>query len=78
VGAMDPHQARLGSTLHARTFLAHLLGGSQHPHPAAGHEALAACFKDLQPAVLVAVPKGSADNRNLVPAGACLLLQSGT
>jgi len=29
--------------------------GSQHQHPAAGHEVLAACFKDLQPAVLVAV-----------------------
>ena len=55
VGAMDPHQSRLGSTLHARTLLADLLGAGQHPHPAAGHEVLAACFKDLQPAVLVAV-----------------------
>jgi len=43
------------STLHARTLLAHPLGASQHPHPAAGHAVLAACFKDLQPAVLVAV-----------------------
>ena len=43
------------STLHARTLLAHPLGAGQHPHPAAGHAVLAACFKDLQPAVLVAV-----------------------
>jgi len=47
VGAMDPHQARLGSTLHARTLLAHLLGGGQNPHPAAGHEVFAACLKGL-------------------------------
>ena len=52
---MDPHQSRLGSTLHARTLLADLLRGGQHQHPTAGHEVLAACFKDLQPAVLVAV-----------------------
>jgi hypothetical protein len=52
---MDPHQSRLGSTIHARTLLADLLRGGQHPHPTAGHEVLAACLKDLQPAVLVAV-----------------------
>jgi hypothetical protein len=55
MGAVDLHQARLRSTLHPRTLLAHLLGGGQNPHPAAGHEIFAACLKGLQPPVLVAV-----------------------
>ena len=55
VGAMDPHQAIFGGTSHSGTLLAHLLGGCQHPHPAAGHEVFAACLKGLQSPVLVAV-----------------------
>jgi len=55
VDAVNPHQARLGSTLHARTLLAHLLRAGQHPHPAAGHEVFAARLEGLQPPVAVAV-----------------------
>jgi hypothetical protein len=53
---MDPHhQPRLGGLLHPGALLAHLLGAGEHPHPATGHEVLAACFKGLQPSVLVVV-----------------------
>jgi|LakMenEpi03Aug12_release.lakeMendotaPanAssembly.Ray.scaffolds.fasta_scaffold1062757_2 hypothetical protein len=54
MGAVDLHQSDLGSALHARSLLADLLGGGQHPHPAAAMKSFAACLKGLQAAVLVA------------------------
>jgi hypothetical protein len=36
-------------------LLAHLLGAGEHPHPAAGHEILAARLENLQPSMLIAV-----------------------
>jgi hypothetical protein len=36
VGAMDPHQPRLGSTLHSRSLLADLLRGGQYRPPPVG------------------------------------------
>jgi hypothetical protein len=54
VGSVNGHHARPGGLLHSRALLLHLLSGSQHPHPAAGHEVLVARLEGLQPPMPVA------------------------
>ena len=55
MGAVDGHQTLPRGLVHAGPLLAHLRGAGEHPHPAAGHEVLAARLENLQPSMLVAV-----------------------